>query len=189
MKNWVIQNQSNNDADTDLTCSLCRTEWDLSRIRSCACPDLDSEAFSMYIQWLYSSTIPIGDTGISTIELYSTLIDAWAIGRVIENKSFLDAILYAMLEVYQDRRQPPDWIVMDELYQETSVECDLRKLMVRVFVKRGNADWLANEERDTYPAEFLTDLASALFRDQGGKESLQVTLRTLHAAIEAGNGL
>jgi hypothetical protein len=70
----------------------------------------------------------------------------------------------------------------------TYVDCDLRKLLVRMFAKRVTAGWFT-KNKGAYQIEFYTDLMLVLLQERERKETLQVTLGRLHAAIEAGDGL
>jgi hypothetical protein len=166
----------------------CRAVWPTSKTRSCVCPDLDYKAFSMYVQWLYTSRLPIGSTALNFSEHSKALTSAWTIGRSIGNMSFLNTILHTVLEIIQDTHRIPSPKALRKIYAATSVDCDLRILLVRVSVQRADAEWFTINQ-GPFPPEFLTDLTTVLLQKREKKETMQVTLNRLYAAIEAGEGL
>jgi hypothetical protein len=186
MKKWEDQNQSD-DSETEANCPLCRSEW-VTDNHSCACPQLDAKSFSMYTEWLYSTKLPIGDASKSCATVFGVLSDTWQFGRIIGDKKFLNAILHAGLEAIQDTEKCPAGGCIHEIYALTTADCDLRKLLVRVYAKRAKVEWF--QAPKSYPAEFLKDMTMALLRERVSEtEPFETCLETLHAAIDAGEGL
>jgi hypothetical protein len=185
MKRWEERNAPEDpDEEVQPTCPLCRSHWEATENRQHVCPELDAASFAIYSEWLYSHRIEVDDVAVSLTASFQTLARAWSLGRKVGDKTFHKAILHAALEIISDKQRYPgthSWIAV---YAATSADCDLRKLMIESFLKRGEIEWIT-KGRCSLPLEYYKDITIAFLRQRGGSGPLDPDMEVLHTRIDA----
>jgi hypothetical protein len=184
IKQWEAGNMARDPAlVAGVMCPLCRSVWDESKTRTCHCPNLDPEAFGMYNKWLYTKNISIDENENMLNLTYKSLFEAWHFGRLIKDKKFLNAILRVTTELSEETEVYPSAEAIRCLYQWTTANCGLRKLVVDA----GAADVEAEsfvEGWDLIPDLHKKDLVMALLRLRDGEVQPSLMER-LHTILEA----
>jgi hypothetical protein len=184
IKQWEARNKARKPVREDgVICPLCRSVWNLSESRTCVCPNLKPKPFGIYTEWLYTKNISI-DEDVRVLNLaHKSLFEAWHIGRLIKDKKFLNAILCATIELIEDTKKYPSADAMLCLYQWTTANCRLRKLVVDAVAANVGAESLIDSWW-FYPEQHKKDLVMALLRKRDGE--VQPTLmERLHTILEA----
>jgi hypothetical protein len=131
----------------------------------------------MYSRWLYTERIPIDEDNNTA---YSDLFKAWHFGRLVKDNNFLLAVLRATLELKGDAKTYPGFQVISLLYQWTTANCRLRKIMVGGYALEKRSGPIETHWRQ-YPVEFMKDVIVALM---SAKDRSELTTR-LYAMLEA----
>ncbi|KAH7085231.1 hypothetical protein BKA63DRAFT_559873 [Paraphoma chrysanthemicola] len=119
--------------------------------------DVESEFFAAYVQWLYTHHVHVSfdTTKQAGAELY-------VLGERLMDLEFQDAIMSAMIA-----RCEIDWpsnIEVCIIYEGTTAASPARRLMVDIFCREGDEDWIDSEDGDKLPIDFHRDLARALMK-------------------------
>lgn len=134
-------------------------------------PNDNSDAFALYIQWLYRDRIfssqDMSDTEGNREEV-DLLIEAFVLGEKLQDQDFKDAIIDSLIHAVdtpdgQDTRWYPRSAAIDRAYGGTPENSPLRKLLVDMHFFHGHADWLDKATN----TDFLRDLAKEFLRDRG----------------------
>jgi hypothetical protein len=146
-----------------------KSYWETSTSGSVTLKEEDPEVFEVYLHWLYCETLPVkndspGHEG--NIE-YVQLAKAYALGEMLQDVNFKDAVLDAIsIKSCSKASDGQRWFPLGPaircIYEGTPGSSAARRLLVDMYTYHGNGNWLtdwANE--DDLPKQFLLDLAVA----------------------------
>lgn len=110
-------------------CPLCRQAWETAQSSGIVhdVPTLDPEAFKVYAEWLYKSTISI-------LFDYESLIQAYTLGELLGDKMFLREVLSAIMARSLHANKLPSGSYVKDAFDGTSADSPLRKLPVVMYV-------------------------------------------------------
>lgn len=141
-------------------CPLCRHIWifpDALQVHNLQ--SVDSDAFDVYIEWLYRGRFEIGGALRS---YYVTLVETYALGIQLNNSGFCKALLEAFIEGCIQQNRFPTPTAVTYIYTKTDHTSTLRRFLVSFF-RQFNSELLqlVLEEWDKYPPAFTRDLFRA----------------------------
>jgi hypothetical protein len=149
MKQWVEKNN---------TCPTCRGNWVKTKIlEDMTLDELDPDGFDVYVQWLYTRTIPIYEKDIRdgrTIRL----IKAHIVGEALHDTGFQQAVRNEIIDDSLEKEESS--MQLDALlfaYKKTDGPCALRRFLIDLYTLLGDDDWFL-----TAPRVVLVDLAKSL---------------------------
>jgi hypothetical protein len=149
-------------------------------------PDMDPQAFSLYVQLLYTGHIPSGSPTIKTVEEYDPLCKLYVLVRKFDDVASQNAALavilskatepFASAEVTLPRREH-----VGIIYSGAEGPCAGKRLMVDLYTSQATGEQL----QDEFPAEFMGELAVSLMGVR--KEGVGVVKRKeeYHEAVKA----
>lgn len=134
----------------------------------------EAEIFEMYAQWLYTSTLPdvLNDTTDDGPD-YLPFAKAWVFGDKVLDSRFRNTIIDAIMENKLERDEiiattwywTPSDPVIPYIYNNTTRESPLRRLLLDIWVRECDEDWLwdlKQEEVEEIPHLFLLELSQKL---------------------------
>jgi hypothetical protein len=122
-------------------------------------PALDSDAFDIYMEWLYKTRI---DTEDESEDLLTVLFKAHILGDLLDNQTFCRYVLEAIIEVCVGQGKLPATDHINYVYDKTPSPCSLRRLLVGLFRQLPNDVFNPILEGwEDYPVEFTRDLMEA----------------------------
>lgn len=151
-----------------LRCPMCRSVWKQPRAETFyRLLAFEPEAFDIYIEWLYKSSITISPDDEYEVSS-SRLIAAYILSHKIGEPKFGKAILQAMVPVCVNKFRPSADLV-SRIYKVTCAAPRriLRKYFVCVHMELNDEEHsnvLANWNK--YPATFRKDLTRAMMRER-----------------------
>lgn len=158
---------------------ICRTSdyfkramkayWETSTSGSVTLKEEDPEVFEVYLHWLYCETLPVQNDspGQEGNTEYVQLAKAYALGEMLQDVNFKDAVLDAILiksqsEASDGRNWYPVGPAIRCIYEGTPESSAARRLLVDMYTYHGHGDWLTEwASKDDLPKQFLLDLAIA----------------------------
>jgi hypothetical protein len=150
-----------------LRCPMCRSLWEQPRgeavYRLLA---LDAEAFEIYYNWMYTTSISVPSDDHSFEVTFHLLMKAFDLALHIYEPAFHKAIEEAILPLCAEKSCPSVDIVV-ETYAITRGPSPMRKLLILLHMELNNQEYssvLANW--DKYPARFQIDLTRAMMRER-----------------------
>lgn len=147
-----------------------RAYWETSTSGSVTLAEEDPEAFEVYVHWLYFKTLPVrnDNPGLEGNIEYVQLAKSYALGEMLQDVNFKDAILDAILikarsKTSDGRSWSPIGPAIRYIYEGTPESSAARRLMVDLYTYHGQGDWLTKwASKDDLPKQFLLDLAIAV---------------------------
>lgn len=152
------------------TCPICRVKWTYKKdFQEAKITELDIDAFDVYIQWLYGSTIPFYKTDrVGTGMRDLRLMKAYLLGDVLEDKEFQKAILKEIVQHGLATRTLSGTDSVNFVYKNTDKSSRLRKFLVDLYIARGRASCF---KVYSYPPEFKEDIMMVLFEQHKPSET------------------
>jgi hypothetical protein len=148
--------------------------WKEATERTVEMPLDEAEIFEMYAQWLYTSTLPdvLKDTSDDGPD-YLPFAKAWVFGDKVLDSRFRNTIIDAIMENELERDEivergwywTPGDPVIPYIYNNTTRESPLRRLLLDISVRECDDDWLwglKQEEVEEIPHLFLLELSQKL---------------------------
>lgn len=141
-----------------------KKEWQEGPKLQIDLPDVDRDTFTIYVKWLYTSSIT------AVTKDYMALAKCYCLGERLLDRKFQNRVITAIVmrsrESNGKSKTYPDEPVA-VIYQSTPKDSPARRLMVDFFVRYGRRAWVENILRwdsSTEPAqlEFLRDLSMSL---------------------------
>ena len=142
-------------------CPVCRQKWVHDEFWGGVyeLPDMDANAFHIYVEWLYTSTIPEQFNNF-------TLIRTYLLGENdVRDADFCHDVLCAIIAMFMRFKVSTAFI--KRVYDVTNITSPLRAVVVGLYTQLPSADlilvlstWGFCQKR--YLSEFLADLARAL---------------------------
>lgn len=132
--------------------------------------------FEGFQSFLYSGKVVLGgrfDESADYDEEWDLLTDYWLLGNSLLSTSFKDAVVDAMVHKLSLAQTVPLDVYID-MYQHSSDSAPIRKLMVDIAVHEWEEEAIATVDTDNEPtlqAEFLRDVAVALFKVSGAQQA------------------
>lgn len=147
-------------------CPLCRREWKEVSLTRQNLPYTTQHDFEIYIEWLYRKRIltEYDEDGDELDDRYEALVDAYGIGERFEDKGFCNAVLHAIIEACADTGTYPPLYIVRMVYDNTNEPCDLRNLLVEIYIKVVGSGMEMEDTFETSCIDFLRDLSRALFK-------------------------
>ncbi|KAM0244828.1 hypothetical protein ACHAQJ_010712 [Trichoderma viride] len=155
--------------NSDYFKTAMKAYWKSSTSGSVTLKEEDPEVFEVYLHWLYCETLPVqndspGQEG--NIE-YEQLAKAYALGEMLQDVNFKDAVLDAIMiksrsKASDGRCWYPIGPAIRYIYEGTPESSAARRLLVDMYTYQGRGEWLTEwVNKDDLPKEFLLDLAIA----------------------------
>lgn len=120
----------------------------------------------LYVQWVYQNRVctrkSVEEPGTIRSEI-SLLVDAYIFGDKIQDYSFADAVIDAIIKsantpTIDKSEVVPDAHAIQKAFAGTVPGSPLRRLMVDIWSRHARSIWVT----DGMPQDFLTDLARSL---------------------------
>jgi hypothetical protein len=147
MQQWMEKNK---------ICPMCRAPWvKTPLLQNVVLGELNAEAFDVYVQWLYSHSIPAYEADGDINARCVRLIRAHVLSDNLQDTLFQQAVRRELI----DEAQHLDATIIAFAYKHTSGPCPLRRLLVDLYALQGNNDWFLD---NSLPRIILTDLAQSL---------------------------
>ncbi|KAL6900427.1 hypothetical protein GGI43DRAFT_383903 [Trichoderma evansii] len=161
---------------------ICRTSeyfkramnayWGTSTSGSVTLKEEDPEVFEVYLHWLYYETLPVQNDspGLEGNIEYIQLAKSYALGEMLQDVNFKDAVLDAMLAKSRFKQSDGrSWFPVGPaircIYEGTPESSAARRLLVDMYTYSGHGEWLTEwANKDDLPKQFLLDLAIALLK-------------------------
>jgi hypothetical protein len=127
---------------------------------------LDAKAFEIYAIWLYEGRIQVEEED-NEIQMFD-LVKACLMGSKLKDEKFRGAIIDAVKEVYEEKREVAEIAAVRLLYDSVKEFCNLKRVIVEGY-STGTADWFSPFANETdCPKEFLKDVIELFMnkRDQ-----------------------
>jgi hypothetical protein len=159
----------NGDGSTDEACIISLS-------------DHDPEAFALWRTWIYTGKLAIlpetpfpSDSVDERTAHYSVLAHAYILGDYLVDTPFMNAIadVYVLNArgIDNTRALYPSNEEIGVLYDGTSPDSPIRKLLVDIWMYRGKVEWLEKEaEEGILPREFLVEVVRELLKLKKLKE-------------------
>ena len=135
----------------------------------------------MYTEWLYRKRVLVDYDGFD--ELSEDLVGAYCVGIQLQDDSFCNAILHAMVEWFADNGYHPGDKCVNKVYEKTSGPCSLRKLMVDLYLNADVDEAELEDEWVNMPEQFVRELSLA-FMKRSSSDEKDWTLATLKDVTE-----
>lgn len=126
-------------------------------------PEDRSDVLLAYINWLYTSVIPVLD--LSHKDGYTQLARYYVLGEKIQDDAFCDQIITAITKGSDSSGYFPGLTAIDIIYSGTPPGSPIRQLLLESYSARGLESWF--DGVGLYNAEFMNDLAKQFVRDRG----------------------
>jgi hypothetical protein len=147
-----------------------KDHWGSFTTGSVALKEEDPEVFEVYQHWLYFKTLPVqnDNAGIEGNAEYIQLAKAYALGELLQDVNFKDAVLDAILiksrsKASDGRNWFPVGPAIRYIYEGTPETSAARRLLVDLYTYHGHGEWLTEwANQDDLPKQFLLDLAIAV---------------------------
>jgi hypothetical protein len=160
-----------------------KESWEEGQARVMKLPDIDVEVFAVYSEWLCSRTFSPtssefirrggslqlqdarNDQGVSRFGTFPLLIHLYALGNVLIDQDYRDAVTDKFARLAFGLSQKPSWIQSTAtrtlLFNKTADDSHLRRLFVRLITSTGACEEYATPEDDP---QYLSMLVNALQR-------------------------
>jgi hypothetical protein len=141
-------------------------------------PEVSVDDFPLYAHWVYNSTIDVEVEGVE--ETQDNCLRMYILGDVFDDYRLRNAAMELLIDSIESIAQPSPDTVWD-VYERTPTGSPLRKLLVdwRIGSSGKERDKFAVEV-ESYPAEFVQELAVALMR-----KTQVVTTEALVASVKS----
>jgi hypothetical protein len=147
-------------------CPMCRAIWNRPTVELHRLRNIDAQAFEIYINWLYTSSISVPTDDPTFEELFHRLLTALEFSDQIREPSFQQAIKDAALRLCAEKSCPTlDTVV--RTYAITRGSTPMTKLLILLHLELNDQEYsavLANW--DKYPHRFQMDLTRAMMRER-----------------------
>jgi hypothetical protein len=145
-------------------CPLCRSNWGVHKIsQSFNFRSLDKDAFEIYSAWLYNGHIATEEDEDEEPE-YSVLAKAYQFGVHVQDTMFSRLILETIVELVSDTDYYPNNIAVHIAYTNSPINCQLKKLIVGLYMLFAEAESFEGDYNKSYPTAFVSDLTAALLK-------------------------
>ena len=149
-----------------LHCPMCRSLWGKPQVAIYRLLTLDAEAFEIYINWLYTTSISVPSHDHEFEVAFPRLLKAFDLADKIHEPVFSKAILSSLLPVCTKKSRPSIDTVVDT-YAITPGSTPMRKLLILLHMELSDQEYngvLASW--DKYPVRFQKDLTKAMMRER-----------------------
>lgn len=164
--------------------AACRNEWKEATSRIIKIPDVDLDAFYAYMYWVYWEVVAITSDCRKTLRsaadsepALNDLVELWLLAdRFAETRLrdfTMDALRKVAHSIYSAEK---DWTaaftpaMTAHICSSTTGGRALRRFVVDVFESKVTEANL-NGGKESFPPEFLVDLATKLMRMRGGEDN------------------
>ena len=147
-------------------------------LRTISLKNLDSEAFALYVQFLYSGRIPSKPAICPSPDEHTLLTKLYILACSLQDvhgqNAALDAIHAKSQELaFEPASALPRGEGVGVIYHCTNGACGARRLMVDMFLSKGSGV-LMRPSKDDYPPEFMVELALSLMGSLPSKRGYMV---------------
>jgi hypothetical protein len=134
--------------------------------------DVDPEAFSLYVQLLYTGHIPSKPENVLDANEYTPLCKLYLIAYKLQDIAAQNATVDAMHAKSQEPFVGPDLALpryehIKTIYKGTKGLCAARRLFVDLYMAQAKGEWL-RDGRLEYPQEFVQELVAGLMDSRSG---------------------
>ena len=145
--------------------------WKEGQDRMVPLPEDEGAVFHRYVQWMYNGKLVQGTVSESDNDAYDAHSKLYALAEKLLDRELQDRIVDAIiLTTRTDRlkkdskatRYYPSWGSARIIYAACPEGSPGRRLLVDLYTRFGHAKWIEGD----VPAEFLQDLAKALFTNR-----------------------
>jgi hypothetical protein len=149
-----------------LRCPMCRALWNRPRVELHRLLNIDAEAFEIYSNWLYKSSISVPSDDHTFEDTFHRLMTALEFSVQIRERSFQKAIQDALLPLCAEKACPSlDTVV--RTYAITRGSTPMIKLLILLHLELNDQDYSAVLDNwDKYPTKFRMDLTRAMMRER-----------------------
>lgn len=105
-------------------------------------PHTKPETFKMYMAWLYSRQLPQLNTTSNAKVDVQWLVDAYALGVLVRDHKFQNAIMDLMMRCGQEIDSFPDAYFVGKMYGIARGSSPGRKLMVDLWACKADMTWI-----------------------------------------------
>lgn len=162
--------------------------WQESSQHTVQLPEDEPDIFGHYVHWLYYGTLPVfcNKPGLPGNVEYLNLVKAYTLGDKFLDTKFQDAAIDAIIQKTVSKATDggswyPVGEVIEYVYSNTNKSALIRKLLVDMYVASGYGNWLSDYgDPANAPQEFLLELASKLFNQDGRRRSKIVEASGYH---------
>ncbi|KAI4927690.1 hypothetical protein J4E85_006202 [Alternaria conjuncta] len=145
--------------DREEICPLCRTEWnyfeDEVGICETSLEECDPLSFDMYMQWLYTGTIPVyphGDLENAVQNRFIELMKAHIVGDKLQDPGFLKAIYEEIIDYSLTVEKLPSRKSVVFAYTNGSEVSLLRKFLAALYAVRASSHF---KDLERFPKQFI----------------------------------
>lgn len=147
--------------------ALSNRTWKEAQTRVIKLPEEDPSAVGLYLDWVYRDRLPThshypvdqaGAVYLSLAKLYvfgERVLDVAIRNAIVEDFIAFSSVINHGLPGYQ---YYPSAAAIDAIYEGTTEESPMRRLLVDLYARHGEREWLAEE----MPAAFCRDVAREL---------------------------
>jgi hypothetical protein len=145
-------------------CPLCRSDWDVHRVSQYSnFRSLDKDAFEIYSTWLYNGHIATEEDEDEVPE-YSVLAKTYQFAVHVQDTTFSRLILETIVELFSDTDYYPSTAAIRIAYTNSPINCQLKKLIVCLYMLFAKAELFEGDDNEAYPIAFACDLTAALLK-------------------------
>ena len=166
--------------DTEDTCPLCRLDWEHDEdeidVLESSLDEGDPLSFDMYMQWLYTGTIPSyphGDVENAVQNRFIEFFRVHMLGDKLQDPGFLKAVREEITNHTQTAEALPNEEAIRFACTNASEASVLRKFLADLCALRVSSRFSNTEG---YPKQFVNDMLRALLSRRGHKSSLRKSL-------------
>ncbi|OCK86127.1 hypothetical protein K432DRAFT_387964 [Lepidopterella palustris CBS 459.81] len=159
-------------------------KWTESKDRVVRLPDDRGDSFALYVQWLYTRVVPFGKPDppedASQSGEYCLLARTYVLADKLQDIRFKNAILDAILERSTDpttlpKGRFPGPFPIRIIYDGTTGPCAGRRALVDLWLWNGTTQWVEKFDTVSFPADFLKDLVTALYKTRKRPDGVDPT--------------
>lgn len=141
-----------------------KQEWAEGQTHTIKLPEEKPDIVAFYLDYTYSERLPTDSTKRNSRngKVYDVLADLYALGERLQDDKIRNVVIdeiVAFSRLYAKGtgfHYPLDYAITT-IYESTTAGSPVRRLLVEMFLTRGEAKWV----RDISQPEFLCDLATA----------------------------
>ncbi|OQO01633.1 hypothetical protein B0A48_12669 [Cryoendolithus antarcticus] len=146
--------------------------WQEGEERTIRLPEERPDDFRYYLHFLYKheiATEPLDNpAGFDIAERYAFHADLYLLGERMQDRDFKNAIIDCMIETNELRNECndtecPHVDTITTVYEGTPAPSPMRRLLVDMYVRQGDATWFAGADMRGGHPDFMADLVAALY--------------------------
>lgn len=160
---------------SDFFKKACNKEWKEGQSKIIRLPEVEPEAFDIYLQYLYTGEVVATDDELpehrdgsreaqaQVVRLHWILIETYLLADMLLDTKSKNAIMDAFIEILKDTKRLPDLDTITDVFRKTTDTSPMRRLLVDFVAFRVDLDTFKGIGARHSP-EFLVEVSLRLMR-------------------------